>query len=281
MKLIKKLAIMCLASLALLGMMVQAAEPRISVQLWSVKDQISEDFEGTLKKLAAMGFDGVEFARNFGPYANNPAGLKAFLAEIGLEASGAHVGTDDIAPGKIHQTIAFYKTLGADHIVVPYDERAFDAKGIDKLIAELNTAAKTLEGYGMQTGYHNHAQEFGDFKGATYWDYLAKNTSDKVILQLDVGWATVAGKDPIAFVESYPGRTLSTHIKASLPEGTEGKRQILGDDVTDWNAVISAMKKSGGTQWLVLEQEEYPDGLTPMQAVEKSMQGLQTILADM
>ena len=65
--------------------------PQISVQLWSVKDALKEDFKGTLQNLADLGFDGVEFAGDFGPYANDPAGLKAYLSSIGLVASGAHV----------------------------------------------------------------------------------------------------------------------------------------------------------------------------------------------
>lgn len=281
MKCIKQMVVLALACIVLLGMSVQAGEPRISVQLWSVKGELADDFKGTLQKLADLGFEGVEFAGDFGPYAENPAGLKAFLAEIGLEASGAHVGTDNLKVDNIYKTIAFYKTLGADFVVVPYDARAFDAEGIDELAGELNAAAKILDGYGMKTGYHNHAQEFGDFGDSTYWDYLASKTDDDVILQLDVGWTTVAGKDAAEYIRKYPGRTLTTHIKAGLPEGTEGKKPLLGQDVTDWKKVITALKEVGGTHWLVVEQEEYPDGLTPMQAVEKSMNGLQEIIADM
>lgn len=281
MKIIKPLGVFALIGLLLLGVTAKAAEPRVSVQLWSVKDELAADFEGTLKKLAGLGFDGVEFAGNFGPYSENAAGLKDFLAELGLEASGAHVGTDQLNADNIYKTIAFYKTLGADFVVVPYDARAFDAEGIDALVGELNAAAKILDGYGMKTGYHNHAQEFGDYQDTTYWDYLAAQTDDNVILQLDVGWATVAGKDAAEYIRKYPGRTLTTHIKAGLPEGTEGKKPLIGQDITDWKKVVTALKEEGGTHWLVVEQEEYPDGLTPLQAVEKSMRGLQKVLASL
>jgi len=281
MKTIKPLGVVALLGLLLLSLSSTAAEPRVSVQLWSVKHELAADFTGTLKKLAELGFDGVEFAGHFGPYADNPEGLRTLLNELGLEASGAHVGADQLGPDNIYKTIAFYKTLGTDFVVVPYDTRAFSDEGIEALIAELNAAAKTLAGYGMRTGYHNHAQEFGDYQNATYWDYLANNTPDNVILQLDVGWTTVAGKDAEAYIRQYPERTLSSHIKAGLPEGAEDKKPLIGQDVIDWRTVITALKEVGGTQWLVLEQEEYPDGLTPLEAVEVSMQGLQEILSDL
>src|SRR5690554_7215191 len=92
------LALITSASVSAFAADVAPTSPQLSVQLWSIKDAVSEDFEGTMKKLAAMGFQGVEFAGNFGPYANDPKGLKAFLDKVGLKASGAHVGFDKMSP---------------------------------------------------------------------------------------------------------------------------------------------------------------------------------------
>jgi sugar phosphate isomerase/epimerase len=142
--------------------------------------------------------------------------------------------------------------------------------------------SEKLEPHGLRTGYHNHAEEFGRFGDTTYWDYIAVNTPKRVILQLDVGWVTAAGKDPEEYVRRYPGRTLTTHIKAGLPEDAPtGAKPILGQDVTDWKSVIQAMKEVGGTRWLVLEQEVYPEGMTQLEAVEASMKGLRAILDDL
>ena len=92
--------------------------PKLSVQLWSVKDVISEDFSGTLKKLAQMGFAGVEFANEFGPYANDPKGLKAFLDSLNLQASGAHVSFEQLNQENFQKTVAFYQELNviANHL---------------------------------------------------------------------------------------------------------------------------------------------------------------------
>jgi sugar phosphate isomerase/epimerase len=252
---------------------------KISVQLWSVKDELKSDFKGTLTQLAEMGFNGVEFAGDFGPYKEDPAGLKKYLTSIGLTTSGAHVGIELFNEDNLNNTVKFYKALGINYLIIPWDDRAWNANKVDELIAELNTAAENLSIHGLQIGYHNHAEEFNAFQQGTYWDHIAKSTKSNVILQLDIGWAMYAGKDPITYINRYPGRTLTTHMKAKLPKGTTGMRPIVGEDVTDWQAVVKAELDVGGTQWFVIEQEEYPDGLTPLETVKISKQNFDNIIA--
>lgn len=132
----------------------------------------------------------------------------------------------------------------------------------------------------MHTGYHNHKPEMLGEMGNTPWDVIGKNTTQGVILQQDVGWTEVAGKNPIDFVKAYPGRTITTHYKAAAPDEGNKENPILGQDTTDWKALIEANKTYGGTLWFVVEQEVYPEGMTPMQSVEASLKGLQKIIAD-
>jgi len=252
--------------------------PKLSVQLWSVKDVISEDFSGTLKKLAQMGFAGVEFANEFGPYANDPKGLKAFLDSLNLQASGAHVSFEQLNQENFQKTVNFYQQLNVDTLIIGWDERAWHPQGIKEVVKLLNDLDKKLAPYNIKTGFHNHDHEFNDFQGTTYWDYLATNTADSVVLQQDVGWTTYAGKDPIEYVKRYPGRTLTTHYKVRLPKGTKGKLPIIGQDTIDWLNLSKANIAVGGTLWFVIEQEEYPNGLTSLQAVKKSKDGLDIIL---
>jgi sugar phosphate isomerase/epimerase len=258
---------------------VTATHPQVSVQLWSVKDEVKADFIGTLQQLADMGFKGVEFAGEFGEFANNPEGLKAFLDELGLQASGAHVHFDKLNEENFAQTVAFYQAIGCTSLIVPADERAFDPQGVRQMVIELNDLSVKLAMTGMQIGFHNHDAEFNDFEKGTYWDFIAESTNDNVILQLDAGWVTYAGKDPVAYVRRYPGRTLTTHYKVKLPEGTVGKLPIIGKDTIDWKALIAANSEVGGTRWLVVEQEEYPNGLSPLEAVEASKKGLDVFLS--
>jgi sugar phosphate isomerase/epimerase len=160
------------------------------------------------------------------------------------------------------------------------DKRAFTPEGAKEVAAELEAIQKKLAPHGMHTGYHNHKPEMLGELNKTPWDVIGKGTSHGVILQQDVGWTEVAGKNPVDFVKAYPGRTITTHYKAAAPEEGNKENPILGQDTTDWKALIEANKTVGGTLWLVVEQEVYPEGMTPMQSVEASLKGLQKIIAD-
>ncbi|WP_159821686.1 sugar phosphate isomerase/epimerase family protein [Colwellia sp. 20A7] len=252
--------------------------PKISVQLWSVKDELKNDFTGTIEHIVKLGFQGVEFAGDFGPFKDDPKGLKVYLSSMGIQGSGAHMDFEQLNDENFNKTTEFYKTAGIEFLIIPWDERAWHPEGIKAVVAQLNLLAKKLAPLGMKVGFHNHEKEFNEYNNSTYWDYLATNTSPEVILQQDVGWTTYAGKDPIEYVKRYPERTLTTHYKVRLPEGTVGKLPIIGQDTIDWINLTKANMSVGGTLWIVVEQEEYPNGLTPLQAVEQSKKGLDRIL---
>lgn len=282
-KTIKAITVAAIASVSIATFAADVAptSPQLSVQLWSIKDDVTADFEGTLKKLKAMGFEGVEFAGNFGAYANDPKGLKAFLDKTGLKASGAHVHFDKLSPENFDATVAFYKAIDCKYLIIPMDKRAFTTEGAKQVAAELEAIQKKLAPHGMHTGYHNHGEEMQGKAGETPWDVIGKATSQGVVLQQDVGWTEAIGKDPIDFIKAYPGRTITTHYKASAPAEGNPEHPIIGQDTTDWKALIEANKTYGGTLWLVVEQESYPKGMSPMQSVEASLKGLQKVIADM
>jgi sugar phosphate isomerase/epimerase len=284
MKFSTSLTLSLIASLGFFMNMAEAAaptQPKLSVQLWSVKDAVSADFEGTLTQLAGMGFQGVEFAGNFGKYSNDPQGLVAFLNKVHLQPSAAHVQLEKLSPENIEATIAFYKAINCNLLIVPYDKRAATVEGAQQLANELSAIEAKLLPHGMHTGYHNHKQEMVDINNTTAWDVIAKNTPSTVVLQQDVGWTEVAGKNPVDIVKHYPGRTITTHYKAAAPEEGNKENPIIGKDTTDWKALVTVNRTVGGTQWLVVEQEAYPEGMTPMQSVEASLKGLQKEIAEL
>lgn len=254
--------------------------PKVSVQLWSVKNTIAEDFKGTLREISEMGFEGVEFAGNFGPFGNDPQGLKDFLDELGLEASGAHVNYDVMSKDKINDTLSFYEIIGAKLLIVPWDERAWNANKVDEMIRQLKDIQQEAEARGFIFGYHNHDQEFNAYKSETFWDYIAQQTDNNFLLQLDVGWVNFAGKNAVEYVKKYPNRTITTHYKVRTREG-ENKSVILGQDGFDWASLIRTNMAHGGTQWLVVEQEEYPEGLSELESVAQSKRGLDKIIASL
>lgn len=252
---------------------VKANVPPVSVQLWSVRNAVKADFEGTITQLSKLGFKGVEFANDYGKYENNPEGLKAFLDSLGMQASGAHLLVDKLHDDVLAKNLTFLKKIGVELVIIPADARAWNADGVEEFVIELNKIAEKVAKVGMRIGYHNHAQEFEAYKGSTFWDYIAQNTTPDVFLQMDAGWVNYAGKDPIDYLKRYPYRTLTTHIKVRTHKGS-GQSPILGEDGYDWTNHIKHNISVGGTRWLVLEQEEYPAGLTPLQAVAKSKIGL-------
>ncbi|NVK24539.1 MAG: sugar phosphate isomerase/epimerase [Gammaproteobacteria bacterium] len=226
----------------------------------------------------------MEFAGVFGKYEQDPKALKAFLQKQGLVVSGAHVGFDKLTQDKIDATLSFYKTLGANYLIIPWDDRSWQPDGVMEVVNELNELLPQINASGLAFGYHNHAEEFNEFKSQTYWDYIAQNTDENMVLQLDIGWVNFAGKDPIHYVKEYEGRTLTTHYKVRTHDGLnkDGKAlsPIIGEDGYDWTELFNVMKEFGGTKWIILEQEEYPNGLTSVEAVEQSKQGLDKLLSE-
>jgi sugar phosphate isomerase/epimerase len=255
-------------------------EPRLGVQLWSVKDEIKQDFEGTLSKIGQLGFQGVEFAGEFGPYKDSPAGLKAFLNKNKLQCAGAHMHFDQLAADRFEATTSFYKTLGCDNLVISMDKRGATTGQSAQMSQELSALSTKLAAKGMRIGYHNHAQEMAGTFGSTPWDVIARGTPQASIMQQDVGWTTFAGKDPVAYVKTYPGRTRTTHFKAKLAEGKTDGTPIIGQDKTDWVALTRAVRQVGGTDWIIIEQEEYPNGMGQLETVAASLKGLRAVLAN-
>lgn len=269
------------AAASALSMHASAAQPtqKIGLQLWSVKDEIKQDFEGTLTRIGQLGFQGVEFAGEFGPYKDNPAGLKAFMDRNKLQCAGAHMHFDALTPERFDATTAFYKTLGCSNLVISMDKRGASTAESAQMSKELTALSAKLAPKGMRIGYHNHAQEMAGAVGSTPWDVIAKNTPQASIMQQDVGWTTFAGKDPVAYVNRYPGRTVTTHYKAKFVEGTAGGTPVIGQDKTDWAGLTRAVRKVGGTEWIIIEQEEYPNGMGQLETVAASLKGLQGVLA--
>jgi len=223
---------------------------------------------------------GVELAGNFGEFNDDPKGLSDFIKSQGMQISGAHTNFESLSDKNIDETLEFYSLAGVPMLLIPYDARAGKAESIEQTIADLNRLTHKVEAAGIRFGYHNHDFEFGDYKQATYWDAIATSTSESFVMQLDVGWVHFMGKDPVEYVRKYPNRTLSTHYKATLRPNVKDKLPIIGKDSIDWAKLLAANIEVGGTQWIVLEQEEYPDGLSPLEAVKLSKQGLDKYMSN-
>ena len=146
------------------------------------------------------------------------------------------------------------------------------------LAETFNQAAATLKPLGLYCGYHNHTGEFKKEGDKTYYDLFAERTTKDVVLQQDCGWTAAAGLNPVDLMKRYPGRMKITHFKPTVVHGDKTKKAILGQDSVDWAAVIAACRDLGGTEWITVEQEVYPDGKSAMECTELSLAGLNKLL---
>ena len=251
----------------------------VGLQLYSVRDALGKDFDGTMKKVAEMGFEGVEFAGNFG--GKDAATLRKFLDDLGLKAAGTHIGAGSFVGDKLKQTVDFYKTIGCKLLIVPGDGRFTDPEKSKEFAEFMNKTAEALKPEGLLTGYHNHDQEFRKKDGdKTYWDLFGERTNKDVVMQQDMGHTMWAGADPTAVVKKWAGRIKTTHVKNRPAKGS-GKKPFVGEDNFDWKGYVTACYEVGGTEWFTLEQEEYPDGKSSMEATKISLDGLKAVLKEL
>lgn len=249
----------------------------VGVQLYSVRADCAKDFDAALKQVAEMGFEGVEFAGYY-KYAEDAAGLRKKIDELGLKAAGTHVRAASFEGDNLKKTVEFHKTIGCRFLIVPGDRRFTDPEQSKQYADFMNKAAEALKAEGMFCGHHNHTNEFKKADDKTYWDLFGERTSKDVILQMDIGWVRAAGLDPIDLMNKFPGRIRSTHVKAK-PSSGQGKA-FIGQDEFDWKRVLTACYNVGGTDWFVIEQEEYPDSKSPMECTKISLDGLKAILKE-
>lgn len=255
----------------------QSKAPAISVQLYSVRNDCAKDFDAALAEVAKMGFEGVEFAGYYG-YGNKAKELRKRLDDLGLKAAATHIGTNSFRGDALKKTSDFHQELGCKYLIVPGDRDFTDPEKSKALAETFNSAATVLKPLGMFCGYHNHTGEFKKDGEKTFWDLFAERTSKDVVLQQDCGWTAAAGYDPVEYIKCYPGRTKVTHFKPTVVGNDKSKKPILGEDSVDWAAVYKACKEYGGTEWVTVEQELYPDGKSPMECTRLSLEGLKKLL---
>lgn len=255
----------------------QKKQPSLSLQLYSIRGDCGKDFDAALAEVAKMGFAGVEFAGYYG-YANKGKDLRKRLDDLGLKAAATHIGTGSFRGDALQKTIDFHQELGCKYLIVPGDRDFTDPEKSKALAETFNEASAKLKPVGMFCGYHNHTGEFKKDGGKTYWDLFAERTNQDVVLQQDCGWSAAAGYNPVELIKKYPGRTKVTHFKPAVIGDDKSKKPILGQDSVDWAAVYAACVEHGGTEWVTLEQEQYPDGLTPMESTRRSFAGLKKLL---
>jgi sugar phosphate isomerase/epimerase len=252
----------------------------IGLQLWSVRDDCKKDIDATLKQVAQSGFEAVEFAGLY-KYQDNAKALRETLDAMGMRAAGNHLSIRALRGERFAQTVKFHQMLGCHLLIVGGDPRFTDPEASKVYAAEMNTASEALKKEGLYCGHHNHKEEFTAVGDTTYWDLFAQRTSQDVFLQLDIGWAFMAGLDPATLIKRYPGRFKTLHLRGKVPPGVANKLPIIGKDTLDWPGILSACRDVGGAEYFMVEQEEIPAGMTALSSSTASLRGLRAILAGM
>ncbi len=280
---------------------------KVAVQLYAIGPYIDKvGPEKAFAELAAIGFEGVEFA---GYYGRKPAELKKLLADNGLAVCGTHVGNDrygfNVPKGQFNadvlkKTCEFETAYGNTLVICPGGgnfppgvswgtgqggEVCKPSQAIDdftkKLVDLYNEAAVVAKSMGCKIGLHNHTWEHGVkmMDGTSFWDYFFKNTCKDVCMEQDVGWTTCAGVDPCEQYKKFPGRSPTLHAKENgMGKGVKEFDAILGQPgkpgatPVPWDALFP-VTDDDNVQWYVVECERHRDSLN---AVKPSFEFLRS-----
>jgi sugar phosphate isomerase/epimerase len=227
---------------------------RIGLQLYTVRDVLERDFEGTLARVAGIGYKEVEFA---GYFNHTPADVRALLDRHGLTSPAVHTGS--IEPEAWKKALDAANVIGHKYIVVPWvpQERRMTLDGWKQVAADFNRAAETARGAGVQFAYHNHDFEFPKMDGRVPYDVLLESTDPKLVqLEIDLYWITKGGQDPLAYFARWPGRVPLVHVKDSAG-APEHKMVDVGQGNIDWKRIFSK-KDQAGIKHFFVEHDQPP-----------------------
>jgi sugar phosphate isomerase/epimerase len=237
-----------------------ASKIPVGVELYTVRDELKKDPMGTVRSIAKLGYEVVEF---FSPYFDwtpqQASEMRKLLDDLGIKCLSTHNNPASFAPDGIQKAIDLNHTIGSKLIVMAHAGGSVTGADGWKHIADmLNAGAEKFKAAGLSAGFHNHASEWKEVEGKRPMDILAANTSDSVVLQLDVGTCIEAGADPVAWINAHPGRIKSMHCKDWGGADKGGYSVLFGEGVAPWPAIFKAAESTGGVECYLIEQEEGP-----------------------
>lgn len=233
----------------------------VGLELYSVRTELMKDLTGTVRAVAKMGYEIVEF---YAPYFDwTPATAKdvrKLLDDLGIRCNSTHNNTPSFTPDGLEKAIELNQIIGSKYIVMASSPRITGIAGWKTLGEQLTAVAEKLKPLGMATGYHNHQNEWPLLEGKRPMDVLAANTPKNVMLQLDVGTCVEAGADPIAWINANPGRINSIHCKDWGAGSDRGYTVAFGEGDSPWTKIFAAAEAAGGVDYYLIEQEQSPPG---------------------
>lgn len=234
----------------------------VGLELYSVRDALKQDPEGTVRAVAQMGYQAVEFYAPYFEWTETQAKqMRKVLDDLGIRCYSTHNNADYLDPKNINHARDLNLILGSKYVVLAWTDPKSGLDGWKAVADQLNSAAETLEPAGLKAGYHNHQAEFTPVDGRRPIEILAKNTKSSVMLQLDVGTCLEAGSDPVAWIRANPGRIRSIHCKDWSRDPGKGYKVLFGEGVADWKGIFQAAESVGGVEYYLIEQEgsQFPE----------------------
>lgn len=268
---------------------------KVGLQLYSVRNDMEKDFEGTLKAVKDMGYDYVEFAGFFGKSADE---VKEILDRLGLTAISVHEGTQNFNE-KGQEAIDYLKAIGIKYCAIPWYNKDDMENKWDEMIADFKNYSKALKDAGIKLLYHNHDFEFKKINGEYMMDRLYKELDSSVLdPEFDTCWVHYAGENPCEYIEKYAGRVEVIHLKDFVcknlgggpvyalidKDGNEIKGtkedngfefRPVGSGIQNFPTILEAAEKSG-TEIVIVEQDQFV-GIEPLEGVKQSREYLKSL----
>jgi sugar phosphate isomerase/epimerase len=236
----------------------------IGLQLYTVRDLLKTDFEGTLKTVAALGYREVEFAGILGDDVRRTAGL---LRSLGLTAPSLHLDYAGLRD-RTASSFAIADALGSRFVVCPWLDPPVRQTMDDwvRVCDDLNRIGEQAARSGLTLAYHNHDFEFARLAGGILpYDVLLDRTDERFVkFELDVYWATRGNLDSAGVLKAHPSRFRLLHLKDMA---TDGSFTELGHGTIDFAAILDAARESS-VQHLFVEQDVSAD---PLRSIETSI----------
>lgn len=223
---------------------------KLGIQLYNFRNALGTDFKGTLREIAGLGYDGVEFACNYGGMA--PEELAAFLQELHLECAGTmFTDAELVAP----DNQAFEYALALASPAVTFSLMVDFVKEYDCVLDKIRAAGKAAAIHGLIFSYHNHWGEMRRMKDQTVLESLMAETDPaQVFPELDVCWIQAGGENPVRLIKRYAKRMSQIHIKDSRNPSVLEETTELGRGVVDLTGCLAALQKTD-CRWLIVEQD--------------------------
>lgn len=245
----------------------------IGLQLYSIKELTQQDFLGTLKNVAEIGYHGVEFAGYF----NTPSKeLKKALEDLGLKSAGSHVGIAKLQEN-LEQVIEYSLEIGDPYIICPAlpQEMSANMDAYKRTADLLNGIGQKCKENRLKFGYHNHAFEFEKHEGHYGLDILFENTQpDLLFMELDTFWVEYCGLRSVDVINKYKERCSILHIK-DMVSLEKKKNTVIGNGIMDFKG-ITALGKQYNVEWYTVEQEEFQK--PQLESIKEGLDYLKKIL---